>query len=70
MDALISLIVSISISAVAGIVTGIKEYKNQKAKKKLKKRLAQLEQARQLPLEVTPRSEDGYQKPESHLPYV
>ena len=46
MDALIGLIISVSISVVGGIATAVKEYRARKSRKKMKKRLAQLEQER------------------------
>ena len=65
------LIINLSFGAVAGIVTGIKEYKQRKKEKKLKKRIEILEkkdvqkdaEKSNEPME-TP-SENGYYKPEN-----
>ena len=62
MDALLGLIISLSVTVVGGIVTAVKEYKQRKSKKKMKKRLDQLEKERSQnePINDPPPSPETY----------
>ena len=72
MDALVLLIINVSVGAVAGIASAVKAYKEKKSQKKMKKRIEQLEknekEQRRVEQENEPiqtPSEKGYYKPEN-----
>ena len=74
-DSIVSFGISMGIGVFAGLLSGVKQYKDYKSKIKIKDRLTALEEQAKRnqqnePVNDTPMSIDLYQKPDSNIPYV